>query len=103
MGTDFVPISSNRTLSLPLEQYEVCECLSVIQDDVTEGDEVFYLTLTSSHPQVRTTGAMVHIIDDDGKQDWTCSRGFVDCITKVIRYTFSTFTTTRPKRAWHSV
>ena len=75
VGTDFVPISSNRTLSLPLGQHEVCECLSVIQDDITEGDEVFYLTLSSSHPQVRTTGAMVLILDDDGKQGWTVVEG----------------------------
>ena len=39
----------------------------MIQDDITEGEEVFYLTLTSSHPQVRTTGAAVHILDDDGE------------------------------------
>lgn len=67
MGSDFVATSSNRTFSLPLHQYEVCECLRIIQDDVTEGDEVFYLTLTSTNPQVRATGAVVHIVDDDGK------------------------------------
>lgn len=67
VGTDFMDVSSNRTFSLPLQRFEVCECLSVIQDDIVEGDEVFYLTLISTHPQVRTTGAVVHIVDDDGK------------------------------------
>ena len=61
-------ISEDRTFSLPLEQSESCECLSIIRDDIAEGDEVFYLTLTSTHPQVLTTGAVVHIIDDDGKE-----------------------------------
>ena len=67
VGDDFVGISSNRTFSLPLQRFEVCECLSIIQDDVIEGDEVFYISLTSTHPRVVTTGAVVHIIDDDGK------------------------------------
>ena len=67
-GSDFVAMSVDRTFTLPLQQFEVCECISIIQDDVTEGDEVFYLTLTSTHPQIKTTGAIVHIIDDDGKK-----------------------------------
>ena len=67
-GSDFVAMSVDRTFSLPLQQSEVCECLSIIQDDIAEGDEVFYLTLTSTNPQVKTTGAVVHIIDDDGKK-----------------------------------
>lgn len=66
--SDFVAMSMDRTFSLPLQQSEVCECLSIIQDNVAEGDEVFYLTLTSTHPQVKTAGAVVHIVDDDGKK-----------------------------------
>ena len=66
-GVDFIPISTNRTFSLPLRKFGVCECLSIIQDDIAEGDEVFYLTLTSPHPLIGTTGAAVHIVDDDGK------------------------------------
>ena len=61
-------MSVDRTFSLPLQKSVVCECLSIIQDDIAEGDEVFYLTLTSTHPQIKATGAVVHIIDDDGKE-----------------------------------
>jgi hypothetical protein len=69
-------MSVDRTFSLPFEQSDAqCECLSIIRDDIAEGDEVFYLALTSTHPQVLTTGAVVHIIDDDGKkQRLTCIR-----------------------------
>lgn len=60
-------VSSNRTFSLPLHQLEICECINIVQDDVMEGDEVFYIVLSSPNPQVRTTGAVVHIVDDDSK------------------------------------
>ena len=70
-------MSVNRTFSLPLGRSEVCECISIIQDDIAEGDEVFYLTLTSTHPQIRTTGAVVHIVDDDGKEH--CMQSIMRC------------------------
>ena len=72
-GSDFVAMSVDRTFSLPFQQSEVCECLSIIQDDIAEGDEVLYLTLTSTHPQVKTTGAVIHIVDDDGKKQYLYS------------------------------
>ena len=69
-GSDFMAMSVDRTFSLPLQKSEVCECLSIIQDDIAEGDEVFYVTLTSSYPQIKTTGAVIHIVDDDGKKQY---------------------------------
>ena len=67
VGSDFMALSTNRTFTLPLHELEICECINIVQDDVTEVDEVFYIILSSPNPQVRTTGAVVHIVDDDSK------------------------------------
>lgn len=67
VGSDFMSVSINRTFTLPLRKLQICECVNIVQDDVTEVDEVFYFVLSSPNPQVRTTGAVVHIVDDDCK------------------------------------
>ena len=64
-GSDYVPVNEALLFS-PEDDPVQCFTVSIIDDNITESDQVFTLLISSSDRISQVTTTMVKILDNDG-------------------------------------
>ena len=68
-GEDFVPLPQRQALTFNATTRRLCVEVEILEDDVVEGNETLFFSLSTSDPAVQINNApsaVIIIIDNDG-------------------------------------